>query len=240
VLAALVALVVVAAGAVAIVATRDDESDAVGSGVPSVIGLAEDEAQAAVVDGGYSTQIVRRSDAKPAGTVVAQQPPAGRAAAPGSVVVLVVSTGAEGGETVPETSAGEQVSVPDVTATHQILAGATLDGRGLVADSVPVANDAECGTVVGQEPEAGARVQAGAHVRLLVALGREARPLARVPGLSGAAAAARASAREFGFTVRTVERPAAGPQDVGVVLRQVPAALTRVRELTQITLVVGR
>jgi serine/threonine-protein kinase len=239
-LAVAVVLVAVAVAAGAFVASRDD-GEAEGSGVPAVVGLDEERAEAELVERGYSTQVVRRRDAKPAGTVVVQQPPGGRAAATGSVVVLVVSAGpGSGAETPPDTQSRERVTVPDVTATHQILAGATLEGRGLVADSVPIANGADCGVVIRQEPAAGTLLQAGAHVRLVVSLGRDPRPLAQVPGLSGAAAAARTAAREFGFTVRTVEQPAESPEDVGVVLRQVPSALTRSRELTQITLFVGR
>jgi beta-lactam-binding protein with PASTA domain len=61
-----------------------------------------------------------------------------------------------------------------------------------------------------------------------------------VPGLSGPAASARTAAREFGFTVRTVEQRAGSSQRVGMVLRQSPGALSQARELTQITLYVGR
>lgn len=235
--AALVALLGVAVAA--FLTLRDGGYESAASGVPAVVGLDEDAAEARLVGDGYSTQIVRRSDSRPEGTVVAQQPRAGRRVAPGAVVVLVVSSGAGGGTETTTTDAGEPVTVPKVTATHHILAGAKLEELGLVADSTPVADDAECGTVLGQEPSAGTRMRAGEHVRLTVSLGGDPRPVAQIPGLSGPAAEARTAAREFGFTVRTVAQ-ARSSQDVGLVIRQTPAALTRARELTQITLYVGR
>lgn len=239
VLVALAALLAVAV--VAFVTLRDGGSESAASGVPAVVGLDEDAAEARLVQDGYSTQIVRRGDARPAGTVVAQQPRAGRLIASGAVVVLIVSSGAGSGtETGATTDPGEPVTVPDVTSTHHILAGAEVDELGLVADSRPVADSAECGTVLRQEPPAGTELRTGGHVRLIVSLGPDPRPEAQIPGLSGPAAAARTAAREFGFTVRTVEQAATNPQDVGLVLRQVPAALTSARELTQITLYVGR
>ena len=112
---------------------------------------------------------------------------------------------------------------------HQILAGAELERRGLVTDSFPVANDAECGTVLRQEPTAGAQLRPGEHVRLTVSLGPDPLPDAQVPGLTGLAVPARTAAREFGFTVRTIEQrgPAA---KVGLVLRQEPEALSQAPE----------
>jgi serine/threonine-protein kinase len=236
-----VALVVLLGVAVvAFLTLRDGGDESAATGVPAVVGLDEDAAEARLVQDGYSTQIVRRSDSRPEGTVVAQQPRAGRRTAPGALVVLVVSSGAGAEtETGTKTDPGEPVTVPKVTSTHHILAGARLEELGLVADSRPVADDAECGTVLGQEPAAGTRMRAGEHVQLTVSLGRDPRPQAQIPGLSGPAEAARTAAREFGFTVRTVEQ-ATGSQDVGLVVRQTPAALTRARELTQITLYVGR
>jgi eukaryotic-like serine/threonine-protein kinase len=234
-LLAVVTFAVLAAVGAALLLTRSgDTGEAIGV-VPSVVGLNEDDAAERLVERGYSTQIVRRKDSRPEGTVVAQQPAGGRRV-DGGVVVLVVSgeTGDAGTETVEE----EAVELPEVTGVHQILAGAELEQRGLVADSFPVPSGAECGVVLRQEPAAGSRVRPGEHVRLTVSLGPDPRPEAQVPGLSGLAPSARTAAREFGFTVRTVVQR--GPDgQVGVVVRQEPGALTSARELSQITLYVG-
>lgn len=234
--AAAFAALLLAAAVAAILLSRDGGEPAGGGSVPRVVGLDEEAAEELLVERGYSTQIVRRRDRRPAGTVIAQRPAAGRRA-DGGLVVLVVS-GSPAGDGGTTTAGQGAVALPRVTGMHHILAGAELEERGLIADSVAVADDAECGTVLRQEPAAGARVRAGEHVRLIVSRGRTPRPQAQVPGLTGPAASARTAAREFGFTVRTVVEP--GPADkVGVVLRQRPGALTTARELSQITLYVG-
>jgi eukaryotic-like serine/threonine-protein kinase len=233
--AAAVAVVLAAVVGAVLVGRGDGTGESIGV-VPTVVGLDEQAAEERLVARGYSTQIVRRRDARPEGTVVAQQPAGGRRV-DGGVVVLVVS-GAAAGDTETVTADSEAVELPRVMGMHQILAGAELEQRGLVTDTFPVANAAECGTVLRQEPAPGARLRPGTHVRLTVSLGPDPAPQAQVPGLTGLAVAARTAAREFGFTVRTVEQrgPAA---KVGIVLRQEPGALTRAPELSQITLYVG-
>jgi eukaryotic-like serine/threonine-protein kinase len=235
-LAAAAVVVVLAAVGAALLLGRNNGTGEPIRVVPAVVGLDEQAAEDRLVARGYSTQIVRRRDSRPEGTVVAQQPAGGRRV-DGGVVVLVVS-GEAAGDTETETADQEAVELPRVMGMHQIIAGAELEQRGLVTDTFPVANAAECGTVLRQEPAPGARLRPGTHVRLTVSLGPDPTPQAQVPGLTGLAVAARTAAREFGFTVRTVEQrgPAA---KVGIVLRQEPGALTRAPELSQITLYVG-
>lgn len=235
-LAAAVVAVLLATVVGALLLVRSDgNSESIGV-VPKVVGLNEQAAEEQLVARGYSTQIVRRRDERPEGTVVAQQPAGGRRV-DGGVVVIVVA-GKAAGDTGTGTVEQEAVALPGVTGKHQILAGAELEQRGLVADSFPVANAADCGTVLRQEPDAGTRLRPGAHVRLTVSLGPDPLPQAQVPGLSGLAVSARTAAREFGFTVRTVDRRGP-PGEVGLVLRQEPGALTRASELSQITIYVG-
>ncbi len=227
---------VLAAVSAALVLTRGDGSAETTGVVPNVVGLNERAAQDRLVARGYSTQIVRRQDARPEGTVLAQQPAAGRRVDSGVVVIVVSGEAARNAGT--ETEPQQAVQLPSVLGMHQILAGAELERRGLVTDSFPVANDAECGTVLRQEPTAGAQLRPGEHVRLTVSLGPDPLPDAQVPGLTGLAVPARTAAREFGFTVRTIEQrgPAA---KVGLVLRQEPEALSQAPELSQIRLFVG-
>jgi serine/threonine-protein kinase len=232
------AVLAAAAIATAILLRRDGGEQATSVGtVPSVVGLARKAAEERLIDEGFSTQIVRRPADERPGTVVAQQPRAGRRL-DGGVVVLVISGGTDDRGTRTGTKEETPVVVPKVTGTHHILAGAAVEARGLIADSTAVRNEAECGTVLRQEPADGARLRPGEHVSLTVSLGPDPLPETQVPGLTGLAAAARTAAREFGFTVRTVERPAAAAE-IGVVLRQEPGALASTRELSQITLYVG-
>jgi eukaryotic-like serine/threonine-protein kinase len=243
VLAAVAAVLVVAAvGAVLFVAVGSgDESS--GTVVPSVVGLDQSAAEGQLVNNGYSTQIVRAPSGKPAGTVVSQQPGAGSTASPGTIVELTVSSGegSAAGTGPTETQAeGPALAVPQAVGRHQILAGADLERFGFVVDTYPVASNAVCGTVIAQQPAAGTRAARGTTIRLRVSLGTDAHPLVTVPGLLGEASQARQAAREFGFTVRTQTQHARSGDQVGQVIAQRPGALSEARELSQITVVVGR
>jgi len=237
-LAAAVAVVVL------VVATRDGDESASGGTVPSVVGLAQTEAENRVVAAGFSTQIQRVRGERPAGTVVAQRPgPASRAAA-GAVVELTVSAGANGAEAPPTSTGtdadGGELELPNGVGRHQILAGADIEQLGVVVDTVAVVSNAPCGEVVAQAPAAGTRVARGSTVVLRVSRGPDPLPRVTVPGLLGAAATARQDAREFGFTVRTRTKPAPSRDLAGQVLEQRPGALSEATELDQITLVIGR
>jgi eukaryotic-like serine/threonine-protein kinase len=240
VLAAAAALVVLAVVAAVLVARRDSERETTGNVVPSVVGLAQAEAESRLVDGGYSTQIVRTRAAQRAGTVVRQQPSGGAQAAPGTIVELTVASGAAPGVAPTETQAeGSAIEVPRAIGRHQILAGADLERLGLVVDTYPVAARAACGTVVAQKPAPGTRVARGTTIRLSVSLGVNPHPVTQVPGLLGEPSESRQAAREFGFTVRTETRRAPRPDARSQVFEQRPGALTKARELSQVTIVVG-
>jgi beta-lactam-binding protein with PASTA domain len=67
------------------------------------------------------------------------------------------------------------------------------------------------------------------------------RPTGTVPDVTGPnELEARATARESGFTVRTIDRPAPSPEERGEVILQRPAPGTTAPLLTQIQLFVGR
>lgn len=237
------AVLILAVATAVLLVVRGSSGEGAGNVVPSVVGLEQSAAEGQLVNNGFSTQIVRAPSAQPGGTVVTQRPTGGANAAPGTIVELTVSSGEStaGGTEPTETQAeGSAVDVPRAVGRHQILAGADLEQLGLVVDTYPVASDAVCGTVIAQEPAAGARASRGTTIRLRVSLGLDAHPTVTVPGLLGDASKARQAAREFGFTVRTETRPAPSGELVGQVIAQRPAALSEARELSQITIVVGR
>lgn len=243
VLVAAAALLVVAVAAAVLLVVRGSGGESAGTVVPAVVGLEQSVAEGQLVNNGFSTQIVRAPSAQPAGIVVSQQPGAGAKASPGTIVELTISTGATAaGSTEPtETQAeGPALDVPQAVGRHQILAGADLERLGFVVDTYPVLSNAVCGTVIAQVPAAGTRAARGTTIRLRVSLGPDAHPAVPVPGLLGEPSKARQAAREFGFTVRTETRRAPSGDLVGQVIAQRPAALTEARELSQITLVVGR
>jgi beta-lactam-binding protein with PASTA domain len=243
VLVAGAALLVVAVVAAVLLVARGSDGESGGNVVPSVVGLDQDAAEGQLVNNGFSTQIVRAASSEPSGVVVAQQPRGGAAAAPGTIVALTISSGSSAAPSTEPTETqaeGPAIAVPQAVGRHQILAGADLERLGLVVDTYPVASNATCGTVVGQVPAAGRRLARGATIRLRVSLGPDPLLIVPVPGLLGNASKARQAAREFGFTVRTETQRAPSADLVGQVIAQRPAALTDARELTQITVIVGR
>jgi eukaryotic-like serine/threonine-protein kinase len=226
---------------IAILAARDDEQGAAAQ-VPSVVGLRQARAVAILERAGYDPDASRTASAEPRGIVVDQEPEAGAALAPGGTVAIVVSRGPEVVTTVETvTEPAETVTVPDVVGEDHVEAGATVDGSDLIADSYPVESDEARGTVLSQSPAAGSEVAPGTHVRLDVAIGPGERPSAIVPDVTGPnEVEARATARESGFTVRTIDRPAPTPEERGEVILQRPAAGTEAPVLTQILIYVGR
>jgi serine/threonine-protein kinase len=238
---ALLGVVAVLVVLIAILAARDDEQ-AAGATVPSVVGLRQARAVSVLERAGYDADASRAPSAESRGIVVDQDPEAGTALAPGGTVAIVVSSGPEVVTTVETvTEPAETITVPDVVGDDHVEAGATVDGRDLIADSYPVESDETRGTVISQSPAAGTEVAPGTHVRLDVAIGPGERPTAMVPDVTGPdEVEARATAREAEFTVLTIDRPAPTPEERGEVILQRPAAGTEAPVLTQIRLYVGR
>ena len=238
---ALLGVVAVLVVLIAILAARDDEQ-AAGATVPSVVGLRQARAVSVLERAGYDADASRTPSAESRGIVVDQDPEAGTALAPGGTVAIVVSSGPEVVTTVETvTEPAETITVPDVVGDDHVEAGATVDGRDLIADSYPVESDETRGTVISQSPAAGTEVAPGTHVRLDVAIGPGERPTAMVPDVTGPdEVEARATAREAEFTVLTIDRPAPTPEERGEVILQRPAAGTEAPVLTQIRLYVGR
>jgi serine/threonine-protein kinase len=238
---ALLGVVAVLVVLIAILAARDDKQ-AAGATVPSVVGLRQARAVTILERAGYEADPSRTPSAEPRGIVVDQDPDAGTALAPGGTVAIVVSSGPEVVTTVETvTEPAATITVPDVVGDDHVAAGATVDGRDLIADSYPVESEETRGTVISQSPAAGTEVAPGTHVRLDVAIGPGERPTAIVPDVTGPnEVEARVTAREAGFTVLTIDRTAPTPEERGEVILQRPAAGTIAPVLTQIRLYVGR
>jgi eukaryotic-like serine/threonine-protein kinase len=240
---ALLGVVAVLIVLIAILAARNDEDAARPPvAVPQVVGLRQARAVTVLEQAGFDADASRTSSAERRGIVVDQDPEAGALLAPGETVAIVVSSGPEVTttvETVTETIA--TITVPNVVGDDHVAAGARVDGLNLIADSYPVESDQVRGTVVAQDPEGGTPVPPRTHIRLDVAIGPGERPTAIVPDVTGPdEVEARATVREAGFTVLTIDRPAPTPEERGEVILQRPAAGTEAPVLTQIRLYVGR
>jgi len=140
--------------------------------VPSVAGLPEADARAALEGAGLTVGSVQQaaSNDVPAGNVIRSEPGQGAEVAEGTAVTLIVSSGPE------------RVSVPNVEGLNEQAAQSQLANVGLSAQITDqqVANPGQDGVVLSQSPGAGTQVNPGATVSLVV--GRFREPEITVPG----------------------------------------------------------
>jgi len=160
--------------------------------VPTLIGLPQQRASAAVVQEGLTLGPVRqRYDSAPEGEVLAAEPAQGSTLKPGSAVSLVVSKGVE------------LLPVPDVAGQQQAAAGKAVRDAGLSPEtSTAFSDDVPAGDVVSQTPASGQAAR-GSLVALVVSKGPD---LVAVPTVTGdsrkkAAATIRAAGLVPTFTV---------------------------------------
>jgi hypothetical protein len=142
---------------------------------PNVVGATQASATATLQAAclGTGTVTTSRSSTKAAGIVISESPAAGMNVSTGSTVNLVVSSG----------SSGAPIAVPSVTGLSQSAATAAIQNAGLAVGMVTTAANKTVGTgaIVNQSPIAGAQVDSGAKVDLLVSSGAAQGPLQFVP-----------------------------------------------------------
>jgi beta-lactam-binding protein with PASTA domain len=126
--------------------------------VPDVVGERLPAAVATLRARGLQVDTANVASNEPRGTVVDQDPTAGRRVAKGSTVLIRVSRG--------------RVTVPDVVGQRRDAAVATIRAAGLVPTAFTVPSEEPKGTVVSQSPRAGVKVPGGSKVRLNVSNGQ--------------------------------------------------------------------
>jgi serine/threonine-protein kinase len=197
--------------------------------VPSVDGLGEQKAAAALTDAGLVVdRVVRQAnDAVPQGRVIRTSPAAGTSVNRGSNVTLVVSSGPK------------QIAVPDVVGLTKQEAQQTLGNQGFQFTSTEQGSDtANPGTVLSQTPAAGANAAPGSTVAIVVA---RAIPTVVVPDLVGQSGTeATATLTAAGLEPRTSFRDVTDPNEDGIVLDQTPASGTQVKDGAPVRIFVGR
>jgi serine/threonine-protein kinase len=154
---AVAVLLALAAGGAAIASTTGG-GDTVG--VPSLVGLASDQATTRLADAGLGIRVVTRPSDDPAGIVIAQSPVPGSFVGDGTTVKLVVSRGPP------------KVTVPDVANRTVDEATVALEQAGFVVtrtrrfdEGVPV--DA----VIGTDPTGGSAAPSESAITLIVSDG---------------------------------------------------------------------
>jgi eukaryotic-like serine/threonine-protein kinase len=197
--------------------------------VPSVAGLGQRKAIAQLTQAGLVVdRIVRQADdTVPKGRVIDTSPDAGQTVERGSNVTLFVSSGPK------------QVSVPDVVGLTKQQAQQTLGNRGFQVTMTEQGSDSAApGTVLSQDPAAGASADPGSTVAIVIA---RAIPKVIVPDLVGQAATeASDTLTAAGLVPRTTLRDVTDPNQDGIVLDQKPAAGTQVKKGAPVRIFVGR
>ncbi len=127
-------------------------------GVPSVLNLQQDDAEAEIEDAGLLANVETETSDAPEGTVFAQDPGPGGAVEVGSEVTITVSTGAE------------EVVVPSVIGDTQQAGRATLRAEGLKVDvsKENVTDPDDDGVIIEQTPSGGTRVPPGTTVSIVI------------------------------------------------------------------------
>ncbi|MGH3104063.1 MAG: PASTA domain-containing protein [Gaiellaceae bacterium] len=189
--------------------------------VPSVLGRKSDDAGAIIREAGLQARAFDVPSAEPKGTVVAQSPQPGSELARGEFVRINVSTG-EGGEDGREP---RPIAVPDLRGRPLTEAQDELQAAGFVVrvDFVP-SREPEA-TVVSQSPRAGAKAHRGSSIRINVSEGPNPQPRQEIPDVVGLdEQEATTELEDAGFEVRVLSEPTPDESEVGLVLRQEPAA----------------
>jgi beta-lactam-binding protein with PASTA domain/tRNA A-37 threonylcarbamoyl transferase component Bud32 len=194
--------------------------------VPEVVGVDEPSARAALTREGFDVESSRRSDDKPRGTVIGQDPAGGSKAEEGSTVQITVSDG-------PATA-----RVPPVEGLTYASAKARLEKAGFKVSRRDAANDTvERGRVISSTPGEGTEADRGETVELVVSSGPKK---VSVPDMVGRNEdAARSALEDDGLKV-TVRRQDSQDEDPGTVLQQDPAGGTEVDAGSSVTLTVAR
>jgi len=196
--------------------------------VPGVVGDKQAEAEKAVKDAGFKTDVRKEtSDTVKKGRVISTQPGENTQLEKGRTVVLVVSQGPE------------KVSVPDVVGDKEDGARSTLSDAGLKADvTEEVSEDKDPGTVLRQDPGSGQQVDKGSTVKLVVA---KAPPDVEVPDVVDQQRDdAEQALKDAGFEVRVREETVDTIDQDGVVISQDPADGEKRPEGSRVTIVVGK
>jgi len=162
--------------------------------VPSVIGFSEEAATSTLENEGFEVDPTTKvtDDPSEVGFVIEQAPEGGTLADEGSTVTITVGR------------SPRQVLVPNVVGEQQDEAEAIIREAGLeVGDVTPVADPAEPGTVISQNPLPDTEVARGSPVSLVVSSGPE---FGTVPNVvCDSLGKAESDLRKAGFEVEIVD-----------------------------------
>jgi beta-lactam-binding protein with PASTA domain len=210
--------------------------------VPQVVGQTQGSAVNALTGVGLKSVLHNVGSAKPAGIVVAQNPPAGKQVDKGSTVTLNVSTGTPSTTTVATTTTTTaSVSMPKVTALAQTPALRQLNTLGLRPQVVYRKSSEPVNRVLQQSPAAGSTLRRNSPVSLVVSAGPSPQPTTPVPNVVGQdQATASNNLESAGFKVVVLNRPVTNQSKDGLVVDEQPRGGSGIPAGSQVTIFVGR
>lgn len=203
-LAVLVAGLLFALGIFAVVRLLTGTED---KPVPAVVGDELARAEAALTDEGFEVEVRRTANVAAKDRILGQLPDGGSEARDGSTVRLTVSSGPGKG------------LIPDVAELPEPRAKAALRAAGLVAKArQEFSRGVAAGDAIRTQPLAGARLDKGSRVTLVLSKGRQTVAVPEVVG--DAEAAAEGSVKQAGLRIEITQRRS--NQSPGNVLSQSP------------------
>jgi beta-lactam-binding protein with PASTA domain len=222
--------------------------------VPQVVGQTQGSAVNALTGVGLQPVLHNVGSSKPAGTVVAQKPPAGKEVDKGSKVTLNISTGTPSTTTVATTTtnattttvpatatSAASVRMPKVAALGQTPALRQLNTLGLRPQVVYRKSSQPVNRVLQQSPAPGSTLRRNSPVSLVVSAGPSPQPTTPVPNVVGQDQATAAdNIKGAGFKVVVLNRPVTNQNKDGLVVDEQPRAGSGIPAGSQVTIFVGR
>jgi serine/threonine protein kinase len=195
--------------------------------VPGVAGLSPEEATEKLEADEFevATEHVNSSTVEE-GKVIYSEPRGGKSATHGSTVTIFVSAGPK------------LTKVPVLVDKQRRLAVQEIRARGLVPEVGEEESNSAVGRVLRQSPSAGAELEPGATVQIIVSSGRETRKMPGVVNLERREAVE--TVREAGLTPLVQEEETRNEAKIGLVTRQAPSGGTELTPGAEVTLIVGK
>jgi len=194
--------------------------------VPTVVGEQLTVAQAQIQNAGLAVSVVDVTDAKPAGTVIRQDPLGGAKAKEGSTVALTVSQG-PGNATVPPVFGFSR------REAQAAIGQAALKWRVQTESSQTL----PAGEAIGTVPASGQSVPVGARVVLLISSGK---PLVTIPNVTDVAQSrAELDLANAGLTVGSVTTQPSTTIPPGNVITLSPSPYAQVPPGSTVNLVIA-
>jgi beta-lactam-binding protein with PASTA domain len=193
--------------------------------VPNVVGHSQQDAAHDLQQRGLNVNAVTVASSQPAGTVVAQRPPANSKVQQGGTVRINVAAGAPRQTTQSSTTTSRTATT---TTVQQTPGGNDYRGMRLAAAAQKIADGRQQVIVqyVSSSQPAGvvvANSSSGGKVELQVSAGAHPQPSASVPDETGQdAETAQGDLASAGFSVITVQWPVSDPSNDGVVVAETP------------------